>query len=91
MMKQTKFGSALHPGSRIVDQFGRSIGPIQNLDRQENETEYDNVFNFKLFLFKVLATCSFDRTAAVWEEVPSEPGNNPNVVAKAGNIGVSIL
>jgi hypothetical protein len=33
------------------------------------------------FILKVLATCSFDRTAAVWEEVPNEPGT-ANVVSR---------
>jgi hypothetical protein len=34
-----------------------------------------------IFNLKVLATCSFDRTAAVWEEVPNEPGT-ANVVSR---------
>lgn len=58
----------LAAGSLIMALYGKWIGPIQSLDRYREKREGEAVRSN----FQVIATCSFDRTAAVWEEIVGE-------------------
>jgi nucleoporin SEH1 len=68
-------GKTLVPGRHILEAFGEFLGPI--LVCKSSVLKIQQLIPLYVLEFgAVLATCSFDRTASIWEETVAEKNLN---------------